>query len=164
MPARNICMGVELQSINVVDFSDAWFPNFIGFERRKKESEQRSTTLKEKTRVFLSRAYLPKEWCQVQVVSSTTETNCSPKFPFVTVQSCWAFGLVKSKFYFNNSTKFEKNVLLRRRNSFLQIDLLAIQQKSLDRALSLYIFVHEIRSSGVRVSIAIVQIRKFYKM
>ena len=29
------------------------------------------------------------------------------------------------------------------------IDLLAIQQKSLDRALFLYIFIHEIRSSGV---------------
>ena len=33
------------------------------------------------------------------------------------------------------------------------IDLLAIQQKSLDRALSLYIYVSEIRSSGVRASI-----------
>ena len=44
------------------------------------------------------------------------------------------------------------------------IDLLAIQQKSLDRALFLYIFIHEIRSSGVRASITIVHIRKFYKM
>ena len=45
-----------------------------------------------------------------------------------------------------------------------QIDLLAILQKSLDRALFLYIFIHEIRSSGVRASITIVHIRKFYKM
>ena len=46
----------------------------------------------------------------------------------------------------------------------LAIDLLAILQKSLDRALFLYIFIHEIRSSGVRASITIVHIRKFYKM
>ena len=44
------------------------------------------------------------------------------------------------------------------------IDLLAILQKSLDRALFLYIFIHEVRSSGVGASITIVQIRKFYKM
>ena len=41
---------------------------------------------------------------------------------------------------------------------------LAILQKSLDRALFLHIFIHEIRSSGVRASITIVHIRKFYKM
>ena len=46
----------------------------------------------------------------------------------------------------------------------LAIDLLAIQQKSLDRALFLYIFIYEIRPSGVRASITIVHIRKFYKM
>ena len=45
-----------------------------------------------------------------------------------------------------------------------EIDLLAIQQKSLDKALFLYIFMHEIRSSAVRASITIVHIRKFYKM
>ena len=44
------------------------------------------------------------------------------------------------------------------------IDLLAIQQKSLDRALSLYTFIQEIRSSGVRASITIVHFQKFYKM
>ena len=44
------------------------------------------------------------------------------------------------------------------------MDLLAIQQKSLDRALFLYIFIHEIRLSGVRVSITIVHIRRFDKM
>ena len=44
------------------------------------------------------------------------------------------------------------------------IDLLAILRKSLDRALVLYIFIHEFRSSGARVSITIVHIRKFYKM
>ena len=44
------------------------------------------------------------------------------------------------------------------------IDLLAILLKSLDRALFLYIFIHEIPSSGVRASITIVHIRKFYKM
>ena len=45
-----------------------------------------------------------------------------------------------------------------------RIDLLAILQKSLDRALFLYIFLSEVRSSGVRASITIVHIRKFYKM
>ena len=49
-------------------------------------------------------------------------------------------------------------------NCYHQIDLLAIQQTSLDRALFLYIFIHEIRPSGVRASITIVHIRKFYKM
>ena len=44
------------------------------------------------------------------------------------------------------------------------IDLLAILQKCLDRAIFLYIFMHEVRLSGVRASIAIVHIRKFYKM
>ena len=44
------------------------------------------------------------------------------------------------------------------------INLLAVLQKSLDRALFLYIFIREARSSGVRASIAIVHIRKFYKM
>ena len=44
------------------------------------------------------------------------------------------------------------------------IDLLAIQQKSLDRALFLYIFIRKVRSNGVRASITIVHIRKFYKM
>ena len=45
----------------------------------------------------------------------------------------------------------------------LEIDLLAILQKSMDRALFLYIFIHEVRSSGVRASITIVRIRKFYR-
>ena len=44
------------------------------------------------------------------------------------------------------------------------IDLLAILQKSLDRALFLYIFIHEVRLSGVRPSIGVVHIRKFHKM
>ena len=48
--------------------------------------------------------------------------------------------------------------------SVLGIDLLAILQKSLDRAIFLYIFMREVRSSGVRASIAIVHIRKFFKM
>ena len=47
---------------------------------------------------------------------------------------------------------------------FEPIDLLAILQKSLDRAMFLYNFIHEVRLSGVRASIAIVHIRKFYKM
>ena len=45
-----------------------------------------------------------------------------------------------------------------------EIDLLAILEESLDRALFLSIFIGEVRSSGVRASIAIVRIRKFYKM
>ena len=44
------------------------------------------------------------------------------------------------------------------------IDPIAIQQKSLGRASFLYIFIHEIRSSGVRASITTADIRKFYKM
>ena len=49
-------------------------------------------------------------------------------------------------------------------HSLAVIDLLAIQLKSLDRASFLYIFIHEIRLSGVRASITIVPIRKFYEM
>ena len=44
------------------------------------------------------------------------------------------------------------------------IDLLAILQKSLDRALFLNKFIREARSSGVRGSITIVHIRKFFKL
>ena len=44
------------------------------------------------------------------------------------------------------------------------IDLLAFQQKSLDRALFLYILIYEIRLSGIRASTTIVHIRKFYEM
>ena len=44
------------------------------------------------------------------------------------------------------------------------MDLLTIQQMSLDRALFLYIFIREVRLNGVRISITIVHIRKFYKM
>ena len=39
------------------------------------------------------------------------------------------------------------------------IDLLAILQKSLDRALFLYIFINEVRLSGVRASIIIVHMK-----
>ena len=45
----------------------------------------------------------------------------------------------------------------------LSIDLLATLQKSLDRAIFLYNFIREVRLSGVRASITIVHIRKFYK-
>ena len=45
-----------------------------------------------------------------------------------------------------------------------EIDLLAILRKSLDRAIFLYNFIHEVRLSGVRASISIVRIRKFYQM
>ena len=41
------------------------------------------------------------------------------------------------------------------------IDLLAVQQKSLDQAIFLYNFIQEARLSGVRASITIVHIRKF---
>ena len=44
------------------------------------------------------------------------------------------------------------------------IDLLAILRKSLDRALFLYNFIREVRSSGVRGSITIMHIRKFFKL
>ena len=48
------------------------------------------------------------------------------------------------------------------RMAIVAIYLLAILQKSLDRALFLYIFIHEVRLS--RAAISIVHIRKFYKM
>ena len=44
------------------------------------------------------------------------------------------------------------------------IELLAVLQKSLDRALFLYIFIHQVQLSGVGASITIVHIRKFYRM
>ena len=44
------------------------------------------------------------------------------------------------------------------------IDLLAILQKGLDRALFLYNFMRDARSSGVRCSITIMHIRKFFKL
>ena len=44
------------------------------------------------------------------------------------------------------------------------IDLLAILRKSLDQATFLYIFIREVRLNGVRASIAIVHIRKIYKI
>ena len=44
-----------------------------------------------------------------------------------------------------------------------EIDLLAILRKSLDQALFLYIFIHELRLRGVRASVTIVQIRNFTK-
>ena len=68
---------------------------------------------------------------------------------------------MKSEQYYLSQS--EKILKLSERVCF-SIDLLAIQLKSLDRALFLYIFIHEIRSSGVRASITIVHIRKFYKM
>ena len=45
-----------------------------------------------------------------------------------------------------------------------KIDLLAILQKSLDRAIFLYNFIHEAPLSGVRASIVIVHIRKPFKL
>ena len=45
-----------------------------------------------------------------------------------------------------------------------KINFLAIQQKSLDLALFLYSFTREVRSSGIKASITIVHIRKFYKL
>ena len=74
---------------------------------------------------------------------------------------------------FENSTKCSKIpfdfliVILTRRNSIrikALIGLLAILRKSLDRALFLDIFIHEVRLSGVRASISIAHIRKFYKL
>ena len=45
-----------------------------------------------------------------------------------------------------------------------RIDLLAILRMSLDRTLFLYNFIHEFLSSGVRSSITIMHIRKFFKL
>ena len=47
---------------------------------------------------------------------------------------------------------------------FTSIDLLAILQKGLDRAIFSYNFILEVRLSGVRALIAIFHIRKFYKI
>ena len=46
--------------------------------------------------------------------------------------------------------------------AYVVIDLLAILEKSLDRAIFLYNFIREVRLSCVKASIAIVHIRKFY--
>ena len=43
------------------------------------------------------------------------------------------------------------------------IDVLAIQQKTLDRALFLYIFIRKALSIGVRTAITFLHIRKFCK-
>ena len=48
-----------------------------------------------------------------------------------------------------------RNVTAKKCIHFDSIDLLAILRKSLDRALFLDIFIHEVRSSGVRTSIRI---------
>ena len=61
----------------------------------------------------------------------------------------------KSIIHVEVETKFE---------IILKIDLLAILQKSLDRAIFLYNFIREVRQSGVRASIVMVPIRKFYKL
>ena len=45
---------------------------------------------------------------------------------------------------------------------FLGIGLLAILRQSLDRAIFSYIFIRKVRLNGVRASIAIVHIQKFY--
>ena len=55
-------------------------------------------------------------------------------------------------------------ILRRKLKIISRIDLVAIQQNSLDRALFLHIFIRVARSSGVRASITVVHIRKFYKM
>ena len=47
---------------------------------------------------------------------------------------------------------------------FGTIDLLAILQKSLDQALFLYSFIREVLSNGVRASITIMDMQKFFKM
>ena len=49
-------------------------------------------------------------------------------------------------------------------NCYMEIDLLAILQKSLDQALFLYNFIREVRSSGVRASFTIVHIRKSFRI
>ena len=45
----------------------------------------------------------------------------------------------------------------------IELNMAAINLSAKDRGLFLCIFTHEIRSSGVRASITIVHIRKFYK-
>ena len=60
--------------------------------------------------------------------------------------------------------QFINSSLVPRAAIVLTFDLLTILEKSLDRALFLYTFIHEIRSSGVRAFITIVHIRKFYKI
>ena len=46
----------------------------------------------------------------------------------------------------------------------LIIDFLAILEKSLDQSLFLYNFIREVRSSGVKGSITVMHIRKFFKL
>ena len=95
-------------------------------------------------------------WSHLQYISQTDENDTS------IFESNTAFALTQLSQLYLNQVKFNQS------NAFDlldgPIDLLAILQKSLDRALFLYIFIHEIRSSGVGASITIVHIRKFYKM
>ena len=50
------------------------------------------------------------------------------------------------------------------RGTVVSIDRLAILQKSLDRALFLYISIQDVRSSGLRAFITFVHIGKFFKV
>ena len=56
------------------------------------------------------------------------------------------------------SAKGDKNELNSNNRPF------SYSRKEPGSSVILYIFIHEIRSNGVRASIAIVHIRKFYKM
>ena len=73
---------------------------------------------------------------------------------------------LKDSHYSHKFTKdyFSKVCILELLRQYFLIDLLAALQESLDRAIFLYNFIREIRSSGVRASIEIVHIRKFYKL
>ena len=62
-----------------------------------------------------------------------------------------------------NRCQSNRPVSRMKRRVNLTIDLLAILQKRLDRSSFLYILIRDIRSSGVRASISIVQIRKLDK-
>ena len=73
------------------------------------------------------------------------------------------FPLFPSKFKFYSLPKMFASLKNEQFKCLHYIDLLAVLEKGLDRALFLYIFMHEIRLSGVRASITVVYIRKFYK-
>ena len=75
------------------------------------------------------------------------------------LQNSVRFLLVSTKFGMNHGRK----CLNMSFQDQLRIDLLAILQKSLDRAIFLYILMRKVRLNGVGASITIVHIRKFYK-
>ena len=89
--------------------------------------------------------------------------------------SIFSVKIIRQKYFTHLTSKFckDSSLMLPRIISdfhllvkfMLQIiDLLAILQTNLDRALFSNFFIQDVRSSGDRASITLVQVRKFYKV